>query len=187
MYIKENVINEIIINKSKFITYLYKIKDSDEVSFYIKEMDKKYKDATHICYSYIIDNYSKSHNASEPIGAAGIPMLNILKQNKLNHILAITIRYFGGIKLGYGGLIRAYSNSIKEALKKTNIINELNEKEITIIFPIEKLKLVNKITNDYNVANKIFNKDITYTIYIPNNEISKFKEILNKNKIKILK
>ena len=118
--IKEEVINEIIINKSKFITVLTNINDINKIKEKLEDIKKTYKDATHYCYAYIINNHEKCSDNGEPSGTAGMPILNVLKQNNLTNILCVVIRYFGGIKLGAGGLIRAYSTSASEALNKAN-------------------------------------------------------------------
>ena len=105
--IQKEITSEIIINKSRFITILTNINDIDKVKEKLEEIKKKYKDATHYCYAYIINNHEKCSDNGEPSGTAGMPILNVLKQNDLTNILCVVIRYFGGIKLGAGGLIRA--------------------------------------------------------------------------------
>lgn len=109
--------NEIIIKKSKFITKLYEIKDINEISQIIDNLKKDYKKATHICYAYIINGQEKAVDDGEPSGTAGRPILNVLQKRKLNEILVVVIRYFGGIKLGAGGLVRAYTKSTSEIVK----------------------------------------------------------------------
>ena len=79
---------------------------------------KEYKDSTHICYAYIINSSEKCSDDGEPNGTAGLPILNILKKNNLTNVLAIVIRYFGGIKLGAGGLLRAYSDAANKAVSQ---------------------------------------------------------------------
>ena len=106
--IKENLENKIIINKSIFITKLIKIKNVNDFNEKMKEIKNEYKYATHYCYAYIIDNYKKESDDGEPKGTAGIPIIETLDKFKLNYVLCVVIRYFGGIKLGAGGLIRAY-------------------------------------------------------------------------------
>lgn len=122
----QNIISTQEIKKSKFITKLYYVKTFNEVKTYLEETKKEYKDATHYCYAYIIDNFKKSSDDGEPGGTAGIPMMEILNKNDMNYILCIIIRYFGGIKLGAGGLVRAYSNSVRKALEEAEI-KELEE------------------------------------------------------------
>lgn len=125
MYIiNNNVENEIIIKKSRFITKLIYIDDIDEVNKIIDNLKKEYKKATHICYAYIIDGKEKAVDDGEPSGTAGRPILNVIQKKSVTNVLAVVIRYFGGIKLGAGGLVRAYTNSISDAFKLTEITKE---------------------------------------------------------------
>lgn len=110
--------NEIIIKKSKFITKLYKIDDVNDIDNIINGLKKEYKKATHICYAYIINGQEKAIDDGEPSGTAGRPILNVLQKRKLNEIMIVVIRYFGGVKLGAGGLVRAYTKSAAEIIKK---------------------------------------------------------------------
>lgn len=110
--------NEIIIKKSKFITKLYNIEDVNEISPIIEELKKEYKKATHICFAYIVNGQEKAVDDGEPSGTAGRPILNVLQKRKENNKLIVVIRYFGGVKLGAGGLVRAYTKSASEILKK---------------------------------------------------------------------
>jgi len=168
MIISSNVTNEIIINKSRFITYLYKVKNKDEVLNYYNELKNKYKDATHICYSYIINNEIKYSDDGEPTGSAGMPIYNVLKQNNLNYIVCFIIRYFGGIKLGGSGLVRAYSNSTSQALKKTNIIKLEKLYKIEITLNYQEINIVENIINKDNILEKKFENNITYTVIVNN-------------------
>ena len=117
--IKDTITNTIVIDKSKFITTLYPVESIEEIEMILSTVRKKYYDATHNCYAYIFDDgkIQKCSDDGEPSKTAGFPMLDVLKKNNLTNILAITTRYFGGIKLGAGGLIRAYSSSVSSALK----------------------------------------------------------------------
>ena len=117
--IKDRIDNTIIIDKSKFITTIYPVETLEQINEILQATNKKHYDATHNCYAYIIDNgnIQKCSDDGEPSKTAGYPMLDVLKKNDLTNALAITTRYFGGIKLGAGGLIRAYSSSVSLALK----------------------------------------------------------------------
>ena len=121
--IEESVKTEIVEKKSKFIANLFYIENVDEAEKIIKETRKKYFDARHNCIAYrVIDKeqlIEKSSDDGEPSGTAGAPMLNILQKNNLVNVLIIVTRYFGGILLGTGGLVRAYSNSLLEAVGKS--------------------------------------------------------------------
>ena len=117
--IKDIIESTIIIDKSKFITSLFPVETVEEANIILATTRKKYYDATHNCYAYILDNgmVQKCSDDGEPSKTAGFPMLDVLKKNDVTNVLAITTRYFGGIKLGAGGLIRAYSTSVSTALK----------------------------------------------------------------------
>lgn len=113
--------NTVTIQKSKFITTLAPIKDYDDALQKVKEISKKYSDATHNCYAFISSENASEQRFSddgEPQGTAGIPMLEVLKKRKVYMTLAVVTRYFGGIKLGANGLVGAYSSSVSEALDK---------------------------------------------------------------------
>lgn len=186
--IKNNVSNELIVKKSKFITYLFYIDCFDDIDKYLKEIKLKYKDCTHICYAYVFENLKKYNDDNEPGGTAGLPILNILEKNNLTNVLAIVVRYFGGIKLGANGLIRAYSNSIKDALNETKIIEYIKKIEIEITTNHDNLKLLNSITNNLDIINKSFTNNITYTILLAekdkDNFIKQLKDIDITYKIK---
>lgn len=173
MIIENNVVNEIIINKSKFITYLYKVKSESEISDLLNHLQKEYKDATHICYAYIVDEKQKFNDDLEPTGTAGLPILEVLKKNNLNYIVCFVIRYFGGIKLGSGGLIRAYSNSCSQALKLTNIVELEKLFKIKLTIPYSDNKILERIINEKNILEKTFNDNITYTLLINTNQKEK--------------
>ena len=110
MYVlKDNLESLIEIKKSKFITKIYKVYSIDEVNTILDKLREEYKDSTHICYAYRIGNVAKFSDDGEPGGTAGLPMMDTLIKKELDYILTVVIRYFGGIKLGSGGLVRAYS------------------------------------------------------------------------------
>ena len=185
--INKNIENEIIINKSRFITLLIKINNIDEIEKNLKEIKKTYKDATHYCYAYIINNHEKCSDNGEPSGTAGMPILNVLKQNDLTNILCVVIRYFGGIKLGAGGLIRAYSTSASEALNKTNIVNLIKGYKIVIEFNYDNIKQINYLLKDIQIK-KEYGNNITYTFNIKEDSLNKIENELSKiSKIKLKK
>lgn len=100
--------NEIIIKKSRFIGLYYEVTNLDEIKSILEDIKKEHKKARHIPYAYKIDNIVKKSDDKEPSNTAGGPILNVIEKRNLNNCLIISIRYFGGIKLGSGGLIRAY-------------------------------------------------------------------------------
>lgn len=175
--IKNNIENTFIIKKSKFITKLYKINSVDEANDILNKLRDEYKDSTHICYSYIVNSMEKCSDDGEPSGTAGLPMLNILKKNNLSNILAVVIRYFGGIKLGAGGLTRAYSNSVNDTLKLTNIIELICGYLIELEFNYDQVKLVDYILNDKNIISKEYKDNIIYKFYLNESKLSFVPEL----------
>jgi len=122
--IQKDIDKEIVIEKSRFICALRKVEDEATAMQVIKDCKKKYWDATHNCSAYIIGadmQCQKSSDDGEPSGTAGIPMLEVLRKRNLHNVLAIVTRYFGGTKLGAGGLIRAYGRSVSEAIDVAGI------------------------------------------------------------------
>lgn len=122
--IDKNIENEIIIKKSRFITKLYYLDDVDEIQNIINNLKKEHKKCTHICYAYIINGKEKAVDDGEPSGTAGRPILNVIQKKNVTNVLAVVIRYFGGLKLGAGGLVRAYTSSTSEAFKLVNLIEK---------------------------------------------------------------
>ena len=153
MHIKEEISNTIVIEKSKFICYLKPVFSEDEYKEYLKEIKKKHYDATHVCTGLILKNIKRSNDDGEPSGTAGMPILNVLEKNKLENTCALVVRYFGGIKLGAGGLIRAYSNATVEALNKAIIVEDVS-------YPKYQIKV------SYEIANKLDNFLNKNTIYL---------------------
>lgn len=171
--------NTIIIKKSKFICKIYYVENINEINNILNELKKEYKDATHICYSYIIDNLEKAYDDGEPNRTAGIPILEVLKKKELTNVLCVVIRYFGGIKLGSGGLIRAYSKSTRETIDKINIIEYKKYIKVVLKTDYDNKKLLDNIVKDYKVVNKYYKDNIIYEISL---EETKYNELLNKIK-----
>lgn len=183
--IQKKITNEIIINKSKFITILTNINDIDKIKEELENIKKTYKDATHYCFAYIINNHEKCSDNGEPSGTAGMPILNVLKQNNLTNILCVVIRYFGGIKLGAGGLIRAYSSSASEALNKANIVNLVKGYKIIIEFSYNNIKQIDYLLKNIQIK-KDYSNNITYTFNIKEEKLNKIENELSKfSKIKL--
>ena len=123
--------------------------------------------------AYIYNEIKHSSDDNEPTGTAGLPMLNVLEHENLNKILCIVIRYFGGIKLGAGGLIRAYTKSVTEVLKEANFLDLEKGYKINIEFSYNLEKQVNYLLKDYKIIDKKFDKTISYLVEIPENFLNK--------------
>lgn len=175
--IDKNTTNTYIIKKSKFITYLYNINRIDEINNILDELKKEYKDATHICFGYVYENIEKCSDDKEPSGTAGLPILNTLKSNKLDHILCVVIRYFGGIKLGTGGLSRAYATAAKETIDKTNIIELIDGYLVEIEFDYQQTKLIDYMLHGKEIIYKQYNDNTIYQFYLNKEELNFIPEL----------
>jgi len=135
--VEECVSGEIVEKKSKFIANLFFVESVDDAESKIKLMKKRYYDAKHNCYAYIINQNNeitkKSSDDGEPSGTAGAPMLEILVKNNLANVLVVVTRYFGGILLGTGGLVRAYSDSLKKAIENATWVSQEHGFEMDIV------------------------------------------------------
>lgn len=167
--VKQKVISELIIKNSKFITIVYPIITKEEVEPLLLECKKDYPKATHYCYCYITTQYKKVSDDGEPSGTAGLPILNVLEKEHMQNILVVVIRYFGGIKLGAGGLIRAYSKATKQALKKAELLPMVKAIKCEITIPYEQVKNMNQLLQTVEIVSEVYLENITYTILVPEN------------------
>lgn len=185
--IDKHTINEIIINKSRFICLLYRINNETDVDEILSKVKKEYKDATHYCYAYIISTIKRFNDDGEPSGTAGMPILNVLENNDLDYILCIVVRYFGGIKLGAGGLVRAYTKAVTTTLNNTNIVTLHKGHKIIIEFNYDKTKLIDNLLKDIKIVDKEFLETIFYTILISDENYHSLENILQENSLTITK
>lgn len=193
--VKENASYEIVEKKSKFIANVFYIENKEEAENIIKEQKKKYHDARHNCFAYrVLDDNSileKSSDDGEPSGTAGAPMLNILTKEDIVNTLVIVTRYFGGILLGTGGLVKAYSESTKLALEQAKI----TKLEEGFIYKIEinysdldsfKYYLKN---NEIKLVKEEYYENVKLSLFLPKNKIDclKNEKINSLNIIKMKK
>lgn len=137
--------NEIVIEKSRFICSLKKVQSEEEAQEFIKAVKKEFWDATHNCSAYLVDDLAqRSSDDGEPSGTAGIPMLEVLRKNNLTGTAAVVTRYFGGIKLGAGGLVRAYSGSVAGAIKECGLAEKILMSRFSFVYDVNS---VGKILN----------------------------------------
>lgn len=182
--IKENVTQDIEEKRSKFIANAYYVENVDEAEKIIKMVKKQYYDANHNCYAYIVKAnqvVKRFSDDGEPNGTAGSPILNVLEKNKLYNVLIIVTRYFGGILLGTGGLIRAYTEAALKVLEKSNIVEQEigYEVKVTINYQdIDKFRyFCNK--NNIKIVNMVYNQYVECIVEMTDEEKS---NILNGNK-----
>lgn len=190
--IEDSAIGEIVEKKSRFIANIFYIESRKEAEDKIKEMKKKYFDARHNCSAYRVfdgDNIvEKSNDDGEPSGTAGAPILNILQKNNLCNILVVVTRYFGGILLGTGGLVRAYTEATLKAIENANKIpiSAGKEFEVKVDYTnLESLKYYCR-KNEINIIKTQYLNEIICNLEIENKNIDKFLKDIEKRTINIL-
>ena len=175
---KEETINTIVIEKSRFICYMKRIRSEDEYRQYVSEIRKKHHDATHVCSAMICHNIRRSSDDGEPSGTAGAPILNVLDKNGLDETCALVVRYFGGIKLGAGGLIRAYSSATSECLKIGKLAMDavLNKYQLKLSY--ETANRIERYLREHSILiDTIYDTDVTYIFALEDESvIEKIKE-----------
>ena len=133
--IKEDNQHEVEIKKSRFICFLKRIETEEEAKAFIQQIKKEHWKANHNCSAFVLGDHheiQRSSDDGEPSGTAGVPMLEVLKKNDLINVCAVVTRYFGGTKLGAGGLIRAYSGSVAQAIVHTGIVEGRLQQEVLV-------------------------------------------------------
>ena len=180
--IKKAVQCEINVKKSQFICSLFPTKTKKESKEIIQKLNEQYSDATHNCTAYIVSDGEGYDDDGEPGGTAGKPMINVLRKNELHNITAVVTRYFGGIKLGAGGLVRAYSKSVLEAVGEAEIV-EIEEYDVyKITFEYSDIKLTDtEVRNNKLVTiDKEYSDKVSYCIVSKDNrDIKKIFEKYN--------
>jgi len=167
--ILEPVVNELLINKSSFITYLYPVTSVEDAKKYINLIKEKHPTATHHVVCYIIGKTGENGTANddgEPSGTAGLPALNVFKNNDITNFVCIIVRYFGGIKLGAGGLVRAYSKSASEALKQATIAPIIEYDYLELTFNYAYMDIIENRLKNYEIINRSFSTDITLIVKV---------------------
>ena len=176
---------ENVISKSRFIAYIKPVSTENEAKAFIDKIKTKHKDATHNCSAYTVGpemNIQKANDDGEPSGTAGIPMLEILKKQEIHNVCVVVTRYFGGIKLGAGGLIRAYSGAVRD------VIYDIGRVELREAIPVT-------VTLDYDQTGKFeyelasttfllreqfYTDKVSYQIDVVKNEYDAFIDFLNR-------
>lgn len=185
--LKEEFINEVIIEKSRFITYLNRALNETEAKNYINEIKKMHPDATHHCSAFIYgehDEFQKSSDDGEPSGTAGVPMLESLRKNNMQDTVAVVVRYFGGIKLGAGGLIRAYSKSVSNAISLASLVEIRKMKEYQCFFSYDLIGILDHYfsKNNIQIIDKDYGEQVSYT-YICESDITEDLMEMSRGKI----
>ncbi|WP_018659938.1 YigZ family protein [Allofustis seminis] len=173
--IKKEGIHEIEIKKSKFITHLKRVQSKEEALTFIDSVKKEHWKATHNCSAFTIgmnDELQRADDDGEPSGTAGVPMLEILKKKEVKNVAAVVTRYFGGIKLGAGGLIRAYSGSVNDALAAIGIVERKRQLfiHITVSYP-QSGRIENLLRDSTYLLHDIeYTDQVTFICVVPISE-----------------
>ena len=172
---------KIEIKKSIFICNLMPVSNLDDVTSMLKQIRKHYYDATHNCYSYILGNKADTYKYSddgEPSQTAGIVIYNSLSKNSLTNVLCVVTRYFGGIKLGAGGLVRAYANSSSDAISKASKSEIIEYELLSISFDYTYTTQVLKLLNSEEKVEQNYLENVQLIYRVPVSKISQYKEQL---------
>ena len=181
--IKKAVRIEFEEKKSKFIGYAKPISTKEEAEDFIDMIREMHPDATHNCTVYrVTDNgqeYFKADDDGEPSGTAGKPMGEILTYMEVNNVVVVATRYFGGIKLGAGGLVRNYAKTAKLAILEGEVVEFIERVECLLDFSYERINEVETllINGNEELLNKDFNERVTYRVKVSNETLEKLKEI----------
>ena len=147
--------------KSKFIGLIFKVNDEEEIKDILNDVQKLHPYATHICYAYLLPNKMKYSDDGEPSGTAGLPILEVLQKNDLNYCLGVVVRYFGGIKLGANGLVRAYTKAISDTIN-----SNIKDLEYGYLISITEDYSKEKELNYLLKGSQIIQKDYQNKIYL---------------------
>ena len=182
---------KITVKGSKFISHIFPVESKEQAEQVYASLQKKYYDATHNCFAYRIDeNTFRYSDDGEPSGTAGRPILQVLDGAELFEVLCVVTRYFGGTKLGTGGLIRAYSDAAKEALKNLKIKEKIRTEVLNLksAYGLENLifHLLDQMSG--KLVDSVYGDDIRLTVEIPRSNVDPFlKQLTEQSGGKILK
>lgn len=167
---------------SRFYAFVFPVASVDDTKKKLDEYRKKYHDARHVCYAYVVgktddDCVTRSSDDGEPSGTAGKPMLTQLVSNGLHDVMAVVVRYFGGVLLGTGGLVVAYRSAMEDALQNARIVEKTVEDEITVEFEYEKMNSIMKVVKDNSlkIVSQQFDLKCSVTVLVPKSKTAMVK------------
>ena len=176
--------DEIIINKSRFIGTSMPVENEEQAIEFIDNVKKEFKDATHNCYAYVIGenkNIQRYSDDGEPSGTAGMPILNVINQENLVNVAVVVTRYFGGVLLGAGGLVRAYTRGCKIGLESGIIVDKDLYFDISFNLDYTLLgKMDNELLkNNFIVKDKIYSDHVTFKLIVKDDETEKISSLVS--------
>ena len=169
--------------RSKFIAIALPVRTLDEIKMHLETYQKKYYDARHVCYAYMLGAARKDFRANdngEPSGTAGKPILGQINSNELTDILIIVVRYFGGIKLGAGGLIRAYSGSVAHAIEEIGRVEVKELTGLTVELTYSQYQVFSNFLEKKRLQefDTTFLSDVSTTLFVEESEIERLGQEL---------
>ena len=178
--IKEDNQHEVEIKKSRFICFLKRIETEEEAKAFIQQIKKGHWKANHNCSAFVLGDHheiQRSSDDGEPSGTAGVPMLEVMKKNDLINVCAVVTRYFGGTKLGAGGLIRAYSGSVAQAIVHTGIVEGRLQQEVFVQLDYSNWGKMENFIASENLAVKDtqFTDRVVVTCMVDENQVADFE------------
>ena len=182
--IKDSIVHKITRKKSRFIGLLSPASSQEDVQHQLDAIRKSYHDATHHCSAFrlLVDGVvvEASSDDGEPSGSAGLPMLHQLAGKDLCNILAVVVRYYGGTNLGVGGLVRAYSDAVSEALDEMSIVTQTITSHITIRFPVEVNSIVMSTVHHFSahVETLLYEEPVRIEVTLPPSQVAPFRAAL---------
>ncbi|MBP0979331.1 MAG: YigZ family protein [Oscillospiraceae bacterium] len=180
--IKQDCVTNFTEKKSRFISYISHVTSETQAVDFLKKIKDKHWDATHHVYAYVLKNnqIQRYSDDGEPRATAGIPVLNILLKSEIYDVIVVVVRYFGGTLLGAGGLVRAYSNSCKLALEKSEIVFVHLCQKFLITFDYNLYSQIQTLLLNYHnkILNKIYNNNVCLEIAVRDSSFDKLSEEL---------
>lgn len=179
-YLKEKTVYTYEVNKSIFIAILYPLNTIDDFALSLLNAKEEYPKANHYCSASLYGDHQEQQTADdngEPHRTAGIPILEVLKHHDVTHILCVVVRYFGGIKLGAGGLVRAYTKAAADAMKQAKFYRKQFVDTYLITFKYQDIDTIDRYLKEkVTIIDKVFTDTVTYSLYL-NQDTSSIDEI----------
>ncbi|WP_251519125.1 MULTISPECIES: YigZ family protein [Staphylococcus] len=183
--IKEAHTIENVISKSRFIAHIKPVTTEEEAKAFINEVKAEYRDANHNCSAYTVGdqmNIQKANDDGEPSGTAGVPMLEVLKKLEIHNVCVVVTRYFGGIKLGGGGLIRAYSGAVRDVIYDIGrvVLKPALPTTVTVSYDLSGKLDYELEATPYLLRDKAYTDKVSYQIDVVETDYDQFVEFLNR-------
>lgn len=179
--------HEMVVTRSRFVTTIAPVTDVADAERVVAEVRRRYWDARHHCTAMVtgvLGDQARSSDDGEPSGTAGVPMLEVLRRRDLTDVVAVVTRYFGGVKLGAGGLVRAYSTSVSEALDRAAVVRRIELTRVDVTAPHADAGRVDNVLRDWvrhhgaSFDDPHYGDAVTFTLWVPEDAIGRLRSDL---------